>query len=122
MRYSILSLFLYLLYTCFGFVLEYGSVKSFMNYGYEFDDFDRPTNHVHEDVFVLFKGNDNERVERKILKSQITTKSHCQKSFCHEILHLLFSILIVINILVVDNSVVRTQLGNRILHSKCKIS
>ena len=45
-----------------------------MNYGYEFDDFDGPTNHVREDVFVLFKGNDNERVERKIQKSQITTE------------------------------------------------
>ena len=45
-----------------------------MNYGYEFDYFDRPTNHVREDAFVLFKGNYNERVERKIRKRQMTTE------------------------------------------------
>ena len=40
----------------FGFVLEYGSVRSFMNMD-DFDDFDRPTNHVREERKIQKKTN-----------------------------------------------------------------
>ena len=36
----------------------------------EWDDFERSSSR--EDVFVLFRGDQNERVERKVRKSQIT--------------------------------------------------